>query len=423
MEPVTIVAVTTHPYSMDPMAMARAIRAALAAAMLLTGGVATAPVFVTGPGRQGILDRPADPGYVVIGVGDVMPGSDWPEPKLDPRIAPGSDPAAVIGESTVRMMADADIVFGNFEGTIHALGGARRCRDPKLCHIFRSPPWMAGWLRQAGFTLMSQANNHAGDFGAAGRAASLRALLAGDIGTAGADMPSSRFAFRTLPDGTRVGLAAFGHNAGLMRVDDLATVRRRVGELAAAADIAIVSCHAGAEGNGAQAVPRAPERYIGEDRGDVFAFARAAVDAGADIVFCHGPHVPRAIDVYRDRFIAYSLGNFWTYRGFSLTGASTLAPAARLRVSRDGRLLDARIVSFRQAAPGGPVPDPDGAAARRIAMLTARDIPDAGIRIDRDGMVLWPGARWAVRLPYRPVGFEEGLAGDRLISTAARCCG
>ena len=91
----------------------------------------------------------------------------------------------------------------------------------------------------------------------------------------------------------------------------------------------------------------------------------------------------------RGRFIAYSLGNFWTYGRFNLSGPSGLAPVAALEVTPAGELVSARIVSARQDRPGGPVLDPSGAAARRIAELTARDVPEAGIRIEADGTVRW----------------------------------
>ena len=50
------------------------------------------------------------------------------------------------------------------------------------------------------------------------------------------------------------------------------------------------------------------------------------VDAGADLVVGHGPHVVRAVERYKDRLIAYSLGNFATYYGISVEGIKGLAP-------------------------------------------------------------------------------------------------
>ena len=128
----------------------------------------------------------------------------------------------------------------------------------------------------------------------------------------------------------------------------------------------------------------------GENRGNPFAFGRAAVDAGADIVFCHGPHVPRAVEVYKGRFIAYSLGNFWTYGRFNLSGISGYAPIADLQVARDGALKSGRIVSAKQAKPGGPFMDPGNSAAQFMGTQSRRDIPESGTDIAADGTISWP---------------------------------
>ena len=65
---------------------------------------------------------------------------------------------------------------------------------------------------------------------------------------------------------------------------------------------------------------RGTEKYLGENRGNVVAFSHAVVDAGADVVIGHGPHVLRGMEWYRGRLIAYSLGNFAGYKVFALGG-------------------------------------------------------------------------------------------------------
>ncbi|HVQ08350.1 MAG TPA: CapA family protein [Allosphingosinicella sp.] len=329
--------------------------------------------------------------YRVIGVGDIMMGSDWPAPIMDARVTPSADPADLLGREISGLFRGGDVVFGNVEGTIHTRSdNPKACGNPSVCFTFRSPPFHAQYLRRAGFTLVSNANNHSGDFGAPGRAETYRNLTGAGLAVSGGDAPATRIGIQTLADGTRFALVAFGHNPGLMQVTDLARLSLMVREAGRQADVVIVSCHIGAEGEGRSAITRGNELFLGENRGNPYAFAHAAVDAGADIVFCHGPHIPRAIEVYRGRFIAYSLGNFWTYGRFSLRGSSTLAPIAALDVGRDGRLVAARIVSARQDRPGGPYYDPGGAAARRIAALTAQDFPDSGLSIAEDGTVRWP---------------------------------
>ena len=106
----------------------------------------------------------------------------------------------------------------------------------------------------------------------------------------------------------------------------------------------------------------------------------------------HGPHVPRAIEVYENRFIAYSLGNFWTYGRFNLQGPNGLAPVVDLVLAPDGSLRSARIRSARQAGRGGPTLDPTDGALALISELTAADLQDAGLTFEPDGTVRWPGS-------------------------------
>ena len=351
---------------------------------------AFAKAFGNEAGSETTATQTAKSSYRIIGVGDIMMGSDYPSPRMDPKIKPGADPADVIGTKMKQLFKSGDVVFGNFEGTLYTSNaGAKYCRNPRVCYVFRSPPFHAGYLKDAGFTMMSNANNHARDFGEAGRTATFKNLRSAGFAVSGADQNGRRMAIQTLEDGTKVSLVSFGHNPGLPKVHDLGRVRSLVSQAQAQSDIVVVSCHIGAEGSRYSRVTRATETFLGENRGNPMAFARAAVDAGADAVFCHGPHIPRAIEVYKGRFIAYSLGNFWTYGRFNLSGHNGLAPIADIDVAKDGSLKAARIVSARQDRPGGPYIDTTGAAARRVAELSQRDIPESGISIAADGTVSW----------------------------------
>lgn len=349
----------------------------------------TAPV-APAPAAAASASPPAS--YRIVGVGDIMMGSDWPLPILDPRVTPDGNASDVIGPELAALIKDADIAFGNYEGTIHASDrGAKACQNPRICFTFRSPVFHAVYLAKAGFDLLSNANNHARDFGEEGRRATYTHLTQAGMGVSSADQDGLRLAQKVLPDGTRVSLLAFGHNPGLMPVTNLDRVSALVRDASAKTDILIVSCHIGAEGRGYQRVTRANEQFLGENRGNPFAFARTAVDAGADLVLCHGPHVARAVDVYKGRFIAFSLGNFWTYGRFNLSGPNALAPLVDLRVDKSGALQSARIVSARQTRPGGPTMDPTQEAARTMAQLTAQDMPETGVQILPTGDVSWPG--------------------------------
>jgi hypothetical protein len=334
------------------------------------------------------------PGTIqVLGVGDIMLGSDYPTPVMDPKVTPTSDPAATLGAPLAATFRGAAVVFGNMEGTVHELrDGAKRCGNPRFCYTFRSPPFHAAFLRRAGFNMMSVANNHAGDFGDAGRLATVENLRRAGLNPAGIDRDGMRTSIMTLQNGARVGLAAFGHNPGMIHINDIARAQAVIRPLKQQVDLVIVSFHGGGEGANAHRVPRAVETFLGENRGDVYRFARAAVDAGGDIVFGHGPHVPRAVNVYRGRFIAYSLGNFWTFGRFNLNGLAGTAPVADLAVERGGRLVAARIISCRQTYQGGPTLDPAGEAAKAIAAFTARDFPESRLTFEADGRIRFPAS-------------------------------
>jgi poly-gamma-glutamate capsule biosynthesis protein CapA/YwtB (metallophosphatase superfamily) len=346
---------------------------------------ALASTLAAGAGAQGRA-------YKIIGVGDIMMGSDYPQPIMDPRVTPGADPAAMLGAPLARLLKEADVTFGNYEGTMHALNsGAKLCRNPTQCYVFRSPPFHAEVLRRVGFNLMSTANNHAGDFGDAGRTATYDSLRRAGIAVAGPDKDGQRTAVLRLADGTRIGLAAFGHNPGIPWLTDIPRAQQIVRELRRQSDIVIVSFHGGAEGGAVLRVPRQTEIFLNENRGDVYRFSHAVVDAGAHIVFGHGPHVPRAADVYKGAFIIYSLGNFWTYGRFNLKGPNGIAPVAEVNIDKLGRIMSARLHSVMQDHPGGPRMDPDSGAARLVAQLTAQDFPEVRAQFLPDGRIIAPG--------------------------------
>jgi len=332
--------------------------------------------------------------FRLIAVGDVMPGTEFPDAGyLDPRLSGDAGPAAVLGMNLVDLLRSGDVVFGNMEGVLwdEDVPPSKSCRDPKLCYVFRGPERYAGLLAEAGFTVMALANNHSGDWGAEGREATMAALTRSDIRFAGLEAAAARTATINLESGIRVGVAAFSPNRGTVNLNNLDSALRLVRSLADDHDVVLVSFHGGAEGSDYTSLPKEAETFHGENRGDVYAFAHAVVDAGADVVIGHGPHVPRAIEVYEDRFIAYSLGNFWTYGRFNLRGPNGLAPIVDLVLAPDGTLRSARIHSARQEGRGGPTLDPAGGALALISELTASDLPDARITFEPDGTVRWPG--------------------------------
>ena len=318
----------------------------------------------------------------VIGVGDIMMGTNYP----DTRYLPPHRGKYLL-EPVDSILKDADVTFGNLEGVILNEGGdPKYCRNPDVCYIFRSPEYMVQHLKDAGFDVLSTANNHAGDFGDPGRKNTMRVLDSLEIHHAGlVARPYASF----MVDGMKYGFAAFAPNTGTMSIHDLDEARRIVERLDSISDVVIVSFHGGAEGSKYQRVPRKNEIFYGEDRGDVYNFAHTLVDAGADIVFGHGPHVTRAVDIYKNRFIIYSLGNFCTYARFNLRGDNGLAPIVKVFTKHDGEFIKAAITPIIQRSPGGPVIDHEGRVIRKLQELTEKDFPEVPINIDATGIITY----------------------------------
>ncbi len=116
--------------------------------------------------------------------------------------------------------------------------------------------------------------------------------------------------------------------------------------------------HAGAEGTDHTHVRPGTETYLGENRGNVVAFSHAVVDAGADLVIGHGPHVLRGMEWYRGRLIAYSLGNFAGYKVFALGGPLSLSGILRVTLRGDGGFDSGTLVPTRLVGAGVPALDP-----------------------------------------------------------------
>ncbi|MGE5519139.1 MAG: CapA family protein, partial [Candidatus Dadabacteria bacterium] len=284
-----------------------------------------------------------------------------------------------------KILRNADVTFGNGEGTFfNGQGTPKHCKDSLNCFAFKSPEHYAEYLSNAGFDLINVANNHSGDFGPEARERTIRILK--DRGIAAAGSLSTPFCI-IKKQNRSIGLACFAPNSGTPYINNLSAARKTIQLLDSICDIVIVSMHAGAEGTKNQDVPRQNEIFLGEDRGDVYEFAHAMIDAGADVVFGHGPHVTRALDLYKDRFIIYSMGNFCTYGRFNLKGANGIAPIIKVYVDKDGKFLKGKIYAVKQRGNGGPVLDASGAVIGKLQYLTKKDFPEAPLVISGSGNI------------------------------------
>ena len=314
----------------------------------------------------------------VVAVGDMMLGTNFPKNRL------ANDDGKGLLSQVVTTLAGADIIFGNLEGSLLAEGEPRKqCKDMNRCYLFRSPPHYAEHFKQAGFNVLSLANNHAQDFGAEGAQESMRHLAKAGIQHTGQEGDIASWTAK----GLNIAVIAYAPFIGSHDFLDTKKAQQQIKELASLHDVVVVSMHAGGEGLDALHVPFKEEFFYGENRGDVVAFAHAVIDAGADLVIGHGPHVPRALELYKDRLIAYSLGNFCTYSGISIVGNKGLAPILKLSMDDHGRFITGKIVSARQLRPVGTVLDDSHQAAQLIKKLTEQDFSQTNLAISEEGHI------------------------------------
>ena len=340
-----------------------------------------------GSGGAGQQSRPAasltsSEAILFAAVGDVMIGSTFP----DASRLPPQDGAELLKPFTAILSA-ADVTFGNLEGPMLDGSSSSKCGASSAvgsCYAFRMPPRYGRYLKNAGFKVMSVANNHAGDFGDAGRSSTRQVLDELGIRHAGSDR--GEFSTCVLEvKGKRIGFVGFAHNEVVPNVNDLSAAREIVSRLKATVDLVVVSFHGGAEGAAHQHVGYGTEVFFHEPRGDLRAFTHTVVDAGADLVLGHGPHVMRGMELYRGRLIAYSMGNFCTYGWFTLAGPTALTAVFTMQLAPDGRFLRGHLFSGKQVEPGGPVPDSSGAAVEVVRQLSEQDFGADAPAIEDDG--------------------------------------
>jgi hypothetical protein len=319
-------------------------------------------------------------------VGDIMLGTSFPDKSTLPADSGRSSFKAV-----EKYLHGNDVTFGNLEGTLLNSGApaSYKMHLKSKAYLFRMPTSCGKVLKDAGFNVLSIANNHIGDFGDNGRISTMNTLDSADINYAGLlSHPTSVFQV----NGVTYGFCAFSPNSQAEPLLDLSNAADEIRQLKQQCDVVIVAFHGGGEGAGFEHVPFKMESFFSEKRGDVHAFAHNAIDAGADVVLGTGPHVSRAVEVYKNRFIAYSLGNFCTYKSVSVSGVCGIAPLLKIYINKKGEFLNARIIPVKQTHDGGLQPDSLGAVIKRIRTLTQMDFPQSGLTIADNGLIARNGA-------------------------------
>lgn len=344
-------------------------------AELTTTVVATSPpeVAITTAADAPVVPAPRNPsGIVTIAItGDIVMGSTPNLPSDGGRSFFSGVQADLAG----------DVVIGNLEGTLSA-GGVSKCGPSSTnCFAFQTPPSYVRWLKRAGYTVMNLANNHAYDYGASGQRQTLAALDRAGLKHTGRP---GEIAYIKVGD-VKVAVIGFAPYPWASSLTNIARAVRLVRRAARAADVVIVTMHAGAEGTDHQHVHRGSEFYLGENRGNVIAFSHAVVDAGADLVVGHGPHVLRGMEWRHGRLIAYSMGNFGGYKVFSLGGPLSVSAILRVTLRGDGTFESGTLVPTHLVGKGVPALDPTEAAHGVVRTLSKQDFGARGVRVTSTG--------------------------------------
>ena len=235
---------------------------------------------------------------------------------------------------TASVFRDVDIAMVNLESVLAPPQTPSRRHRPGA-PILRGSPAVAPALARAGIDLVSVANNHAFDRGADGLRASLAALRDAGVRAVGAGMSPEQALQPVIVTvrGVRVGFLAFtetlnhspdqGASAAMILRDE---PTKRIRELRRTVDVVVVAMHWGD-----QHTIEIAERQVW--------WAHQAVEAGADIVVGHHPHILQGVDIHQGGAILYSLGNF-------LWGRHRGKPAHSAIARVDVRKQTPRVASF-----------------------------------------------------------------------------
>jgi poly-gamma-glutamate capsule biosynthesis protein CapA/YwtB (metallophosphatase superfamily) len=318
------------------------------------------------------------PVITVAAIGDIMMGTDYPSPKL-----PKKD-GKFLFEASKEILRQADIVFGNLEGPLYEKGSPAKKGREGESYVFRTPPRYAKNLVDAGFNVLSLANNHAGDFGYPGMVSTKKVLKANGIKYSSKSGEVAEFEIK----GLKIGLIALSFGSPPRSIVYPEKALEEIEELSKKYDLLILSIHGGKEGGTALQTKNEFEYFLEEPRGNLIQFAHEAVERGADLILGHGPHVPRAMEIYQDRLIAYSLGNFCTYEGMSLGKEKGYAPLLWVELGKNGEFIRGKIYSFIQIPPGGARTDEQERAYTLIKQLSQEDFPETSPFLNESGILL-----------------------------------
>lgn len=256
------------------------------------------------PRRLPLLFEKLPPPFISIAaVGDIMLGEVTPQYMQQYGIGYPFD-------STRQILAEADLTMGNLEA---AFSNSGTRFDKKF--TFKVPPKYAPSLLLAGIDVVTLANNHILDFGLEALKNTIATLDSLGIAHCGAGVTYQEAIKPAVLERNGYRIAVLGysltfpeefwansHHGGTVFPHEH-LLKRSIQQCDTLADLTIVTFHWGAE------LANYPKDYQKQ-------IAHKSIDYGADLVIGHHPHVLQGLEIYKNRLIAYSLGNF-TFSSYS----------------------------------------------------------------------------------------------------------
>jgi hypothetical protein len=310
-------------------------------------------------------------------VGDIVPGTNYPQNRLHPQ-------KTILFQSVKPILKGADFLFGNFESTLTNYPFSPKGAGSGLLIAFRTPPSYNQLLKEVGFDVLSVANNHSFDFSNQGFADTIRNIEKVGIqalGRKGQILIARR-------KGLSIAWIGFSFLEEHNSLNNLRAAKYLVQVARKHADIVVISFHGGAEGTGAMHVRNQSEYFFGENRGNLVQFAHTMIDNGADLILGHSPHVPRALELYKGKLIAYSLGNFMGYQTLATQAELAYSLVLEVELNNQGDFVSGKIIPVLLNGQGIPYPDRQGLSIKLIRQLTQMDFPRTPITIDNNGRIL-----------------------------------
>jgi cell wall-associated NlpC family hydrolase len=250
------------------------------------------------------------------------------------------------------ILQDADLSIGNLQGSLSD-----------------HPAKYAKILKDAGYDVLTVSGKYASNFGEEKRSSTIKAMQNEGLSFAGFDEGYEFASFQS--NGISIAICSFGHLKNIPSINDIDKAVILIKRLRQQYNVIIVSFDCKVAGTQFARITSK--------------FAHACIDAGASLVCGHGPQVPHALELYKNKLIAYSLGNFCTPSKNGLRRSISYAPLIKIELNKSGDLLSGKIYSFVQRHGSGPIADDKNLCVKEIKRISKQHFPKHKLMIENEG--------------------------------------